>query len=314
MFHSRTKDAARGKWRGILLEFGLPESCLKNKHGPCPICQSKDGFRWDDKDGTGSYICTCGSGSGMDLAISVTGRDYRTVCDEIDLIVNNIKADTVAPKRELTADERRTALVGVWNNTAPMQAGDLAHKYLESRGVGELIYPAALRFGRAIADGEGGVRPCMVALVGVHGEGKFRSMHRTFLRPDGLAKADMEAPRKLMPGDLPAGACVMLSEYTTGPLGIAEGIETALSASALYSLPVWSALNSALLQKWQPPEGCDEVAIFGDNDRKFGGQAAAYTLAHRLAIKGIHVTVHIPPMPGEDWNDVLVSKYRKGAA
>lgn len=314
MFHSRTRDAARGKWRGILLEFGLPDACLKNRHGQCPICQKRDGFRWDDKDGSGSYICTCGSGDGFKLLEAVTGRDFRDLAPEIDAMVNNLKADAPQPRRDLSEADRRAALVGVWRATEPVHPGDLAHRYLESRGVGELIYSQALRFGRAIQDGEGGVRPCMVALVGVHGESRFRSMHRTFLRPDGLAKADMEAPRKLMPGDLPDGACVMLSEYTGGPLGIAEGIETAMSASALYGLPVWSALNASLLRKWVPPEGCTEVAVFGDNDRKFGGQSAAFTLAHRLAIKGIHVTVHIPPIPGEDWNDVLISKYRKGAA
>ena len=312
-FHEKTEHAARGRWKGILLHLGIPAVALTGKHTACPLCGGEDRFRWDNQDQRGTYICgQCGAGTGMKLAIEFTGKPFAVVAAQIDQIVGNVKPD--APQRPaMTADDARAALRALWSDTAPVQVGDLAHRYLEARGVGELIYPKALRFSARLRDGEGGIRPCMVAVVSGP-DGKPVTLHRTFLRPDGLAKAEMSAPRKLMPVEIPPGACVMLSEYTTGPLGIAEGIETALSASALYELPVWSALNSALLQKWWPPEGCDEVAIFGDNDRKFGGQAAAFTLAHRLAIKGIHVTVHIPPMPGDDWNDVLISKYRKGAA
>ena len=118
----------------------------------------------------------------------------------------------------------------------------------------------------------------------------------------------MTSPRKLMPGELPDGSAVRLSEFNGGIIGIAEGIETALSASALYQIPVWAAINAGNLAKWIPPEGTEEVAIFGDNDPKFAGQAAAYALARRLASKNTPVTVHIPPMPGTDWADV----YMKG--
>jgi phage/plasmid primase-like uncharacterized protein len=34
----KTLDAARGKWRGILLSLGIDEKYLRNKHGPCPLC------------------------------------------------------------------------------------------------------------------------------------------------------------------------------------------------------------------------------------------------------------------------------------
>ena len=149
----------------------------------------------------------------------------------------------------------------------------------------------------------------MVALVGRYGEAKMDTMHRTYLRADGLAKAEMQSPRKLMPGEVPEGASVMLSKWTeSGTLGIAEGIETALSASALFGIPVWAAINSTMLEKWVPPAGCEEVAIFGDNDAKFGGQAAAYRLAHRLSVKGMAVTVSIPDQQGMDWNDVLMMR------
>lgn len=313
MYHEKTTHAAKGKWRGILLELGLPEATLRDKHGPCPLCGGTDRFRWDNKAGAGTYICSqCGAGDGMKLAMEFTGKTFPEISAHIDQIIRNVKPGDDKPKPELSDEDRRRALREIWAASQPVQPGDLAHRYLEARGVEELVYPTALRFAPALRDGEGGVRPCMVAMVGVYGEPKFCSMHRTFLKPDGSGKAEMAAPRKLMPGSLPDGACVMLSDYHGGPVGIAEGIETAMSASALYDMPVWAAINSAMLAKWMPPDGCTEVAIFGDNDPLFGGQSAAYALAHRLAVKRIAVTVHIPPVAGEDFNDVWLRHIGKG--
>ena len=70
-------------------------------------------------------------------------------------------------------------------------------------------------------------------------------------------------------------------------LGIAEGPETALSASILFNVPCWSAINLNGLAAWIAPEGVGEVVILGDNDVKYDGQTAAFSLAHRLACKGL---------------------------
>lgn len=313
-FHDKTANAAKGKWRGILLTLGLPESCLKDRHGPCPLCGGSDRFRWDNQDGRGSYICgQCGAGDGMKLAIEYTGKPFPEVARMIDEMVGNVKPDSTPPKPALTDDQRRNILRDTYKATLPVEPGDLVHRYLEGRGVDELIYPEALRFAPKLRDGEGGIRPAMIAMV-AGPDGKPITMHRTFLSSDGSGKAEMAASRKLMPGDLPEGACVRLCEYVAGgPLGVAEGIETAMSASALYEIPVWAAINSALLKKWMPPEGCTEVAVFGDNDPKFGGQAAAWALAHRLAVKGVTVTVHVPEKPGTDFNDVWMERRSEGA-
>jgi len=87
-------------------------------------------------------------------------------------------------------------------------------------------------------------------------------------------------------------------------LGIAEGIETALSVSILFNVLVWAALTAGLLQEWTPPAKVTTVFVFGDNDSSSTGQAAAYVLAQKLKAKGIDVTVEIPPTADEDWNDV----------
>lgn len=303
VFHTRTKDAAKGKWRGILRHIGLPEEALRNKHGPCPLCDSKDNFRWDDKDGTGSYICTCSAGDGMSLAMAFTGRQFPDIAAEIDALVGNLTVET--PKPGLTPEFRRDLLRATFAKTKRIAEGDLADKYLTSRGVGGGAYPETLRYG-VLEDGDGGLRPCMTATV-ADPTGKAVTLHRTFLRSCGTGKAEMASPRKIMPGEIPDGSAVRLSAPRS-VLGIAEGIETAMSAELLFDVPTWAALNSAMLAKWEPPPECEEVVIFGDNDPKFAGQAAAYALAHRLAVRrgGPKVTVHIPATVKTDWNDELM--------
>jgi putative DNA primase/helicase len=131
--------------------------------------------------------------------------------------------------------------------------------------------------------------------------GKGINVHRTFLGPNG--KADMSDPRAMMPGRLPDGCAVRLAP-AKAIMGIAEGIETAIAASVKFKMPVWSAINATMLAKWIPPEEVEEVHVFGDNDAKFAGQAAAYALASRLAGRmGLRVQVHIPERVGTDWAD-----------
>lgn len=310
-FHEKTASAARGKWRGIMMALGVPEKALSGDHTACPMCGGKDRFRFDDQDRRGTYICgQCGAGDGIKFAIEVTGLPFREACDRIDAIVGNVTPDAGRPKPELTEEKRRAFLREAWVNSKPVTEGDLAHKYLTTRGCAERVYPEGLRLHPSMRDGAGGVRPAMLGVI-VGPDGKAVSLHRTFLRPDGMAKAEMESPRKLMPGELPEGACVRLSEWTgRGTIGIAEGIETAMSASLIFGVPVWAAISSGIMAKWIPPDGAEEVLIFGDNDQKFGGQAAAYALAHRLATRrdAVPVQVHIPRLAGTDWNDALLTK------
>ena len=64
-WHVNTSQAAKGKWKGILLTLGIPAEVLVPKHGPCPLCGGKDRFRWDNKEGQGTYICnSCGAVTG----------------------------------------------------------------------------------------------------------------------------------------------------------------------------------------------------------------------------------------------------------
>ena len=67
-------------------------------------------------------------------------------------------------------------------------------------------------------------------------------------------------------------------------MGIAEGIETALSAARLFNVPVWSVINDYGIATFQPPPECEHLIVFADHDRHGAGERAAHSLTARLSI------------------------------
>ena len=84
-------------------------------------------------------------------------------------------------------------------------------------------------------------------------------------------------------------------------MGIAEGIETALSAAKLFDVPTWSVMSDYGMATFEPPPGLERLIIFADHDG--AGQRAAFSLAERLPIP---TAIKTPERPGDDWNDVAV--------
>src|SRR5579863_57963 len=106
-----TVERARHRWREILPRSGIDTRFLSNKHGPCPLCGGKDRFRFDDRDGTGSYICNqCGAGVGLILIRKLNGWDYPTACNEIDRILGKIGHRQSAPATPVRASGPGAAL------------------------------------------------------------------------------------------------------------------------------------------------------------------------------------------------------------
>lgn len=299
----RTHDLARGKWRGILLQLGFPRDALTGRNVPCPMCGGTDRFRFDNDKNEGSYICNgCGAGgNGWKLLEKWKGWDFAAAAREVDEVLGNVRADPVRRERKPAA--KLDDCVKLWRSSLRVVRGDPVELYLSSRGCPLPPNADALHYAPSCpVPFESGMRPAMLAAV-KGPDGKGVTLHRTFLRPDGQ-KAAMDNCRALMPGELPDGCAVRLADHS-GTLGIAEGIETALKAGERFKLPVWAALNATMLAKWRPPEGVTEVVVFGDHDAKFGGQAAAYACAHRIATMkpSVRVTVQIPPRLGSDWAD-----------
>lgn len=51
------REAARGRWPTILQALNIVVPNGPKKHGPCPVCTGADRFRFDDRDGHGSFFC-----------------------------------------------------------------------------------------------------------------------------------------------------------------------------------------------------------------------------------------------------------------
>lgn len=297
------RDAASGRWRSILTVLGMPERALSGKHGPCPMCGGRDRFRFDDKEGRGTFYCSkCGAGDGVQLAMGVTGLGFADVAREIERIVGT--APKSSPKPERTAADKVAALRRAFKESVPIERGDQACSYLAGRGLGLYDLPLSIRLHpgmRYLDNGSSlGTFPAMLAIV-TDAAGRAVSMHRTYLQ-DGR-KASVPAPKKLMQGLPLAGAAIRLTPVSRS-LGIAEGVETALAASELFEVPTWSCISTSGIETFEPPEGVEHIVIFADHDENFAGQAAAYRAAHRLALRGFEVEVCTPAAAG-DWLDEL---------
>jgi putative DNA primase/helicase len=138
------RDAASGRWRSILTVLGMPERALSGKHGPCPMCGGRDRFRFDDKEGRGTYFCSgCGAGDGVQLAMGITGMGFADVAREIERIVGT--APKSSPKPERTTADKVAALRRVFKESVPIERGDQACSYLAGRGLALYDLPLSIR-------------------------------------------------------------------------------------------------------------------------------------------------------------------------
>jgi putative DNA primase/helicase len=310
-------ERAKGRWKEILPSLGIAAASLTGRHGACPVCGGKDRFRFDDKEGRGTWFCAQQHGTDSSNPSGSAGNGFRLLMDlkecsfaEAARLVETVigigyAPIWVAPSIGADHDEIETsaAVRAVWRSAQPIVAGDIADRYLRKR-VGSYGPTRALRFHPALT--RNGMPSAALIAAFVDPTGELAGLQRTFLTQYG-EKAPGSAPRLTM-GTLPAGGAIRLAQHGK-LLGIAEGVETALAATALHGVPCWSALSSGRLEVWQPPDGVTQVIIFGDNDHNNVGQAAAHAVATRLR-KTIAVDVMLPPEAGMDWNDVLLTRER----
>lgn len=293
-------ERCNGRWRALLPALGIGTHFLTGKHTACPMCGGTDRWRFIDRRGSGDWHCNqCGHGSGIDLAMQFLKLEFRAVAERIELVIGD--ARKTEPKKRTDEAALRRAMAALWNAGKRVERGDLVAQYLANRGIILTRFPSSLRLVASARFDQAQSFPAMLAQV-VSPDGTAAQVHRTYLDGKGC-KAPVEPPRKLMPGLLPPGSAVRLGPAEL-ELGIAEGIETALSASRLFGHPVWAALNAGNLERFIPPPETKRLVIYGDNDAKHVGQAAAYALAKRLSLK-IIVDVMIAPKAGTDWNDEL---------
>ena len=289
-----SRDLARGRWRELLPSLGVDSKFLTGKHCPCPICGGKDRFRFDDKEGLGTFFCSgCGSGDGFMLVQKITGKSFKEIAEHVQEVWKTVKQIPQTQRDEIA---QQRAIRNAWEGSWQPSTASPAALYLKNR----LGRPWA---SKAIREYSGG----MIALI-ADVDGKPVNVHLTALTRDGKKNEAANPIKRVMAGKLPEGCAIRI--WDAAPvMGIAEGIETAMAAAIMFKMPVWAAINGALLAKWVPPEEARTIHIFGDNDLNFTGQSKAFALANRISVQfGREVIVRIPDRIGQDWNDVLKDK------
>ncbi len=295
------KDLARGKWAHILSSFGISEEHLRNKHTSCPLCGGKDRYRFDNKGGDGRYFCNqCGPGDGITLLQGFKGWGFPTAVRELKNFLGGYSAPISQAKRQNKPDPYK-AIEKILSEAKPIQEGDQVTQYLRNRGLSR--FPESLLFHGKLYDVDSKANYQGMLGIMEDSKGKIVSIHRTFLQ-DG-SKASITAPKKIMsPIGTINGSSVRLFPLESH-IGIAEGIETALAAYELFNIPTWATVSTNGMKTFIPPDGIEEITIFGDNDKNFAGQAAAYEAANKLHLKGYRVNVKLPLATGKDWLDLM---------
>lgn len=329
-FGPSARELANGHWREILVAAGIDEDALDGEHHPCPLCGGTDRFRFDDKDGRGTYYCNgCGAGDGFQLLMKYQCTSSFT--EAARFVEGYFKgqatpiAPPVTPAQQTNAqnDRKRIAhkLQKVWAETRLIAVGDPLYRYLtETRklpiegltnclrlhpGMG---YFEKVRAGNGKVEYKNrGTHPVMLAKATAP-TGQPVGLHRSYLTQDGK-KAPYAKTKKLMKGLGLHGAAIRLYPVTGAVMGVAEGIETSIAGRALTGVPTWATISSTIMEGFEPPAEVKLLVIFVDNDHpdekgRRAGFHAAQVLKERLEAREIQVILAVPTTVGTDMDDV----------
>jgi putative DNA primase/helicase len=303
------KREASGRCLGLYSQYGITVR-EDGRHGPCPLCGGTDRFRLD-RDFSGYYCNNCGPGDFINLIMRHTGLDLHETLKSIYNSLGGIM--TLDPERnEISSEDAARSIKKLWGSANELSDGDLVCQYLTSRGM-EMSHKAvevlksSIKYAPRCYESETKAElPAMLCKI-VAPDGSGVSIHRTYLSPEGIKKASVSTPRKVMPPikSISGAAIRLMPPAKRGIIGVAEGVETALSAAKIYKIPTWSVISAGGIKSFVPPPEIKTVVIFGDNDQNFTGQKASYELAHRLFSEGIKCEVILPDLCGHDFNDEL---------
>lgn len=216
-----------------------------------------------------------------------------------------------APERERPAcapvpiEERSNhrAARDIWDNARPAK-GTVVEEYLRSRGI--RLMSEQLRYTPHLKHGP--TKQTFRAMIArIADDRGTLAIQRTYLDRERAKKADV-APAKMTLGNMLNGA-VRLRECRGELLGLAEGVETALSAMQLYSMPVWATLSANRLDKIELPTGVTTLTIFADPG-EVGWAAAERAADYYERERKVHTEIVLPAAHFQvtekaDFNDVL---------
>lgn len=337
----RAEDLVIGRWPEILCAAGLDSAFLTGRNGPCPFCGGKDRYQFRLKNG-GCYVCrNCTDGryrSGFDLLMRHMG--YHTFKEAADHVRSYLgvassrhQSYVHRPAKEVVRVEAEwspervaknvSKMQAIWDYSRPVCQGDPVDVYLRSRIPPLHQIPEAIRYHPSLPywsapDSLGG-RPTLLgyfpAMIvrGFDKDDNLVQLHKTYLTSDGK-KADVPNVKKTDVGIGSNSYAFRLGLPVGDTIGVAEGIETALSAMMLApGVVVWPCQSASIMANFQIPNSLlgqlRRVIIYADTDEvkngRAAGQQAAAKLADSLKKCGLRSLIVRPAKRGGDMNDIV---------
>ena len=291
-----TVKQACGHWPRILPALGV--KVIKNLHQACPVCGGSDRFRFDDKEGRGTWFCNqCGAGDGLKLVEKVFSVSASEAAGKVSALTGSLSpvAEDIIAAAEAETDADRKAAAMLATKLMEKTRTATGNAYLTRKG-----FPAFECLTLTTTHKTGGVtfHAGDVAVPLYDDTGALVNLQ--LINADGL--------KRTLKGGAVKGTCHTLEgkKEAGKRLWIAEGYATALTVHHLTGETVMVALSSvnllslASLARQKHP-AC-QIVLAADRDLSGNGQAKAAAAAQ--ACEG---TVALPPVFG-DWNDAFIQQ------
>ncbi|WP_275075470.1 TOPRIM and DUF927 domain-containing protein [Providencia rettgeri] len=305
------KLKANGQWQNILSNLGAEVPL--NTHTACPHCGGKDRFRFDDKDGNGTFICSqCGSGDGLDLVQRVLGGSVTEAAYEVaGMIGIDTRSDNPPAYRSHEVKAQRDALKA---QKAESQANEQIEKHKRFTE----------RYSRTIANAKQGeseyfkTKGFDSTTVTLLADG---SLIIPLIDTDGTITAAQtikpNGEKRLLLDSAKNGSYYPINEpVNVSTVIIAEGLATAMTcqliqpeAHTVAAIDASNLIHVAKVMRTKYPES--QIIIAGDNDSK--NEVNTGKVKAEAAAREVSGYVSIPPCQG-DWNDYLQSREREATA
>lgn len=271
---------ANGRWNATLNSLGVIVPENKN-HGACPCCGGKDRFRFDDKEGRGTFYCNqCGSGDGFTLISKALNLSVKDAANVINNIVGGSKPLPV--KKVVLPDYAKAASKAQYILNQSILAS--VHPYLTRKGInahgihisskGDLVIP--------ILSGE-----------------KLSSLQ--FISPDGS--------KRMLGGGKLKGCYGSIGELIHGEnlVLLCEGFATAATLYECLGYPVFYCFNASninpvakeLVEKYE-----FNILICADNDSHLKSNVGIEKAQQAATDFMLNV---VAPDKG-DFNDLMLAK------
>ncbi|HID3749345.1 TPA: primase-helicase zinc-binding domain-containing protein [Citrobacter freundii] len=293
---TETVKQACGHWPRILPALGV--KVIKNRHQACPVCGGSDRFRFDDKEGRGTWYCNqCGAGDGLKLVEKVFGVTPSVAAGKVNAVTGNLPpvAPEVIAAAEAETDADRKAAAALAVRLMEKIRPATGNAYLTRKG-----FPAQECLTLTVMHKTGGVTFRTGDVVVPLYDDTGALVNLQLINADGL--------KRTLKGGQVKGACHIIEgkKQAGKRLWIAEGYATALTVHHLTGETVMVALSSvnllslASLARQKSP-AC-QIVLAADRDLNGDGQSKAAAAAD--ACEGI---VALPLVFG-DWNDAFMQK------